>query len=66
MLYPACRYELPESEVEAAVEAALSLVNMKSFMHRATHTLSGGQRQRVAIAGAFGKCHTRARAGASH
>eukprot|EP00877_Chromochloris_zofingiensis_P014828 jgi/Chrzof1/959/Cz01g34350.t1 len=47
------RYELPESEVEAAVEAALSLVNMKSFMHRATHTLSGGQRQRVAIAGAL-------------
>jgi ABC-type hemin transport system ATPase subunit len=38
--------------VAAAVEAALDLVNLKEFMHRATHTLSGGQRQRVAIAGA--------------
>jgi len=37
----------------SAVEAALELVNMKEFMHRATHTLSGGQRQRVAIAGAY-------------
>jgi ABC-type Mn2+/Zn2+ transport system ATPase subunit len=35
------------------VETALELVNMKQFMHRATHTLSGGQRQRVAIAGAL-------------
>lgn len=45
------RYQMPESQVAAAVEAALELVNMKEFMHRATHTLSGGQRQRVAIAG---------------
>lgn len=43
---------MPEAQVAAAVEAALELVNMKEFMHRATHTLSGGQRQRVAIAGA--------------
>lgn len=47
------RYQMPESQVAAAVEAALELVNMKEFMHRATHTLSGGQRQRVAIAGAL-------------
>ena len=47
-----CRYELPEQQVAEAVEAALQLVNMGDFMHRATHTLSGGQRQRVAIAGA--------------
>lgn len=46
-----CRYRLPEDQVSAAVETALELVNMKEFMHRATHTLSGGQRQRVAIAG---------------
>lgn len=46
------RYQMHESQVAAAVEAALELVNMKEFMHRATHTLSGGQRQRVAIAGA--------------
>lgn len=45
------RYKLPEQEVSAAVETAMELVNMKEFMHRATHTLSGGQRQRVAIAG---------------
>ena len=45
------RYVLPEDQVASAVEAALELVNMKEFMHRATHTLSGGQRQRVAIAG---------------
>lgn len=43
---------MPEEQVAAAVEAALELVNMQDFMHRATHTLSGGQRQRVAIAGA--------------
>jgi ABC-type hemin transport system ATPase subunit len=42
---------VPEEQVAAAVEAALELVNMQEFMHRATHTLSGGQRQRVAIAG---------------
>jgi energy-coupling factor transport system ATP-binding protein len=47
------RYRLPESQVEEAVAAALGLVNMSEFMHRATHTLSGGQRQRVAIAGAL-------------
>jgi energy-coupling factor transporter ATP-binding protein EcfA2 len=47
-----CRYRLPEEQVRDAVETALELVNMKQFMHRATHTLSGGQRQRVAIAGA--------------
>lgn len=46
------RYKLPEDQVVTAVEAALQLVNMHDFMHRATHTLSGGQRQRVAIAGA--------------
>jgi ABC-type nitrate/sulfonate/bicarbonate transport system ATPase subunit len=49
-----CRYKLPESQVASAVEAALELVNLKEFMHRATHTLSGGQRQRVAIAGEAG------------
>jgi ABC-type Mn2+/Zn2+ transport system ATPase subunit len=48
-----CRYKLPEQQVADAVETALELVNMKQFMHRATHTLSGGQRQRVAIAGAL-------------
>jgi ABC-type glutathione transport system ATPase component len=47
-----CRYVLQEQQVRDAVETALELVNMKQFMHRATHTLSGGQRQRVAIAGA--------------
>jgi hypothetical protein len=46
-----CRYLLPEQQVQTAVESALDLVNLKDFMHRATHTLSGGQRQRVAIAG---------------
>lgn len=35
----------------SAVESALDLVNLRDYMHRATHTLSGGQRQRVAIAG---------------
>lgn len=45
------RYQVPEEQVAAAVEAALELVNLRDFMHRATHTLSGGQRQRVAIAG---------------
>jgi ABC-type transport system involved in cytochrome bd biosynthesis fused ATPase/permease subunit len=45
------RYKIPEAQVAAAVERALSLVNMSEFTHRATHTLSGGQRQRVAIAG---------------
>lgn len=44
---------MPEGQVAAAVEAALELVNMQEFMHRATHTLSGGQRQRVAIAGVW-------------
>ncbi|KAF6254440.1 P-loop containing nucleoside triphosphate hydrolase protein [Scenedesmus sp. NREL 46B-D3] len=47
------RYRLPERQVRDAVQTALELVNMKQFMHRATHTLSGGQRQRVAIAGAL-------------
>ncbi len=39
--------------MQQRVEQALSLVNMRDFMHRATHTLSGGQKQRVAIAGAL-------------
>lgn len=47
------RYVMDESAVEGKVRAALALVNLTEFMHRATHTLSGGQRQRVAIAGAL-------------
>ena len=44
-------YEVPRSEIEERVSAAMELVGMSGFGKRAPHTLSGGQKQRIALAG---------------
>ncbi len=42
---------IPRAEIIERVNAALDLVEMQPFRHRAPHLLSGGQKQRVALAG---------------
>ena len=43
----------PDIDKTTAVDAALDMVGLKGFGHRAAHALSGGQRQRVALARAL-------------
>ena len=43
----------PEIDKTTAVDAALAMVGLSGFGHRAAHALSGGQRQRVALARAL-------------
>jgi iron(III) transport system ATP-binding protein len=51
--YPLRVRRVPEAEVKAKVEAALTLVEMNAFAQRPAPHLSGGQQQRVAIARAL-------------
>jgi energy-coupling factor transporter ATPase len=44
---------VPEDELRARVDWALSVVDMAAYRKRAPHLLSAGQKQRVAIAGAM-------------
>ncbi|SFI85744.1 ABC transporter ATP-binding protein [Celeribacter neptunius] len=44
---------MSKAEKRAAAEAALEMVGLKGYGHRAAHALSGGQRQRVALARAL-------------
>ncbi len=45
--------KLPEAEITARVEEALTLVNLVGYGKRSVNSLSGGQQQRVAIARAI-------------
>lgn len=41
---------LPEQEVRARVDGALSALDLEDFRHRAPHYLSGGEKKRVSLA----------------
>jgi cobalt/nickel transport system ATP-binding protein len=41
---------LPQAEVHARVEDALSVVHMSDYLHRVSHHLSMGEKKRIAIA----------------
>jgi putrescine transport system ATP-binding protein len=46
---------MPKGEIDARVEEAMGLVELKQFAKRKPHQLSGGQQQRVALARAIAK-----------
>ncbi|OYW56430.1 MAG: polyamine ABC transporter ATP-binding protein [Hyphomicrobium sp. 32-62-53] len=46
---------MPEDQIKARVNEAMSLVELGKFAHRKPHQLSGGQQQRVALARAIAK-----------
>ena len=51
--YGLTRRKLSSGEIRRKVADALSMVGLKGYQDRASHTLSGGQRQRVALARAL-------------
>jgi spermidine/putrescine ABC transporter ATP-binding subunit len=53
LAYGLRRQKLPKEELDARVEAALSLIKLEGFGERRSEQLSGGQRQRVALARAL-------------
>lgn len=46
---------MPKADIDARVEEAMGLVELKKFAKRKPHQLSGGQQQRVALARAIAK-----------
>lgn len=46
---------MPKGEIDARVDAMLTLVQLKPFARRKPHQLSGGQQQRVALARSLAK-----------
>ena len=46
-----CYYDVPQTEIDSAVQNALAAVDLTDFARRAPHSLSGGEKQRLALAG---------------